>query len=666
MLTNAYINLEVREIEEHFVAEIRRAGGALPAYEGEERAAPRSRPQNMPTRHHPRCPPRYTTHPKQQALNMHLITTRAALAEYLALVNDGMCALDFETTSLRPADGKVRLVSLYNGQHGALVDFDPIPGGFRACASMFEKGQWIVFNAGFELRWFIDAGAPEVACRDVGYLRRAIMGGGQFALKQLISWDLGREMDKTEQASDWSNPDLTDRQLEYAYNDALETWDLYLHWYDRADQDHLRAWQMFDDMVPAVIEMEEAGMLLDTHRHERLVGQWARIQHMQVAEISETVGAEDVANIRSDAQWSDYFGRILPDHVVESWPRTEKTGQLSMQGEVLRSVAAQFEVSHPGNPLTSLLDALAAYKKVTKYISSFGDSLLQQACVSPDKRVRARFNIAAARTGRFSCSGPNLQQIPRDNELLGEATSVRSSFVAAEGNRLVSFDYSGIELRVLALLAGDEQLLADMVEGDVHSEVAAVIAGHPIDKTTPDGKQARTAAKGVSFGIIYGSGASGLAVNMRTSVEKAEEYIAFWADRYSNAFDYRNKMMAEASRTRYIRCVDGGTIYMGKKPELPQCANYPVQRAALSVMARALTRHKDTLDEVRSRGDHTRTKMISTIHDAIIDETLLADAGSCLSLMEQDMTDAYLDIFPAAPTERLVEGGVGTSWANLA
>ena len=596
---------------------------------------------------------------------MNLITTRQDLAEYLDLVNDGMCALDFETTSLRPEDGKVRLVSLYNGQHGALVDFDPIPGGFRACASMFEPGEWVVFNAGFELRWFIDAGSPDVACRDVGYLRRAIIGGGQFALKQLIAWDLGREMDKTEQASNWSDPDLTDSQLEYAYNDAVETWDLFQHWYDRADQDHLRAWQMFDDMVPPVVEMEEAGMLLDTHRHDRLIGEWTRIQHMKVAEIAETVGPDDVANIRSDAQWSDYFCQILPDHVIESWPRTEKTGQLSMKGEVLRSVAAQFEVGHPGNPLTSLLDALAAFKKVSKYISSFGDSLLQKAYASPDQRVRARFNIAAAKTGRFSCSGPNLQQVPRDNELLGEATSVRSSFVAAKGHRLVSFDYSGIELRVLALLAGDDQLLEDMVEGDVHAEVAAVIAGCPIDKATPEGKKARTAAKGVSFGIIYGSGASGLAVNMRTSVERAEEYIAFWADRYTNAFDYRNRMMSEASRTRYIRCVDGGTIYMGKKPELPQCANYPVQRAALSVMARALIRHKNTLDHARLCGQQTHTKIISTIHDAIIDETLLADAGSCLSLMEQDMTDAYLDIFPAAPTARLVEGGVGTSWANL-
>lgn len=596
---------------------------------------------------------------------MNLITTKTALADYLLRVNDGMCALDFETTSLRPEDGKVRLVSLYNGVHGALVDFDPIPGGFAACASMFEQGQWIVFNAGFELRWFIAAGSPGVVCKDVGNLRRALLGGGQYSLKYLIHRDLGREMDKGEQASNWSDPDLTANQLEYAYNDAIVTWDLLQHWYSKSDQDHLLAWQMFDDMVPAVIEMEEAGMLLDTHRHDQLIGAWARIQHTKISEITEFVTADNVANIRSDAQWSDYFGQLLPDHVVQSWPRTEKSGQLSMKGEVLRSVGAQFEVSHPGNPLTAVLDALAAFKKVSKYLSSFGEGLLQKSHASPDKRVRARYNIAAAKTGRFSCSNPNLQQIPRDNELLGEATSVRASFVAAAGHRLVSYDYSGIELRVLALLSQDDQLLTDMVEGDVHSEVAAVIAGHPIDKSTPEGKKARTAAKGVSFGIIYGSGASGLAVNMRTTVEQADEYIDFWATRYSRAFAYRHLMMDEATKTRRIRCVDGGTIHMGKNPELPQCANYPVQRAALSVMARALIRHKNTLDACRLRGEHAHTKMISTIHDAIIDETPLADASSCLSLMEQDMTAAYLDIFPAAPTARLVEGGIGTRWSDL-
>jgi len=152
---------------------------------------------------------------------------------------------------------------------------------------------------------------------------------------------------------------------------------------------------------------------------------------------------------------------------------------------------------------------------------------------------------------------------------------------------------------------------------------------------------------------------------MRTSSNKAQKYIDFWSDRYSNAFRYRHRMMDEASNTRYIRCVDGGTLYMGRRPDLPKCANYPVQRAALSVMAKAISRHKRSLDELRAAGQHRHTKILSTIHDALIDEAAKADADECLRVMENDMTQGYLDVFPGAPTERLVEGGIGSNWGNL-
>jgi DNA polymerase I len=596
--------------------------------------------------------------------NFTLVSSKAVLAAAIKKLGTGPASLDFETTSLRPESGRVRLVQLYNGKDGYVVDFDRIEGGFKACAKMFAKGEWIVFNSGFELRWFIAAGAPKTRCRDVAFLRCAILGGGRTSLKQVVAWDLEREMDKTEQASDWSG-ELTPAQLTYAFRDAVDTWDLYRHWLDKSDAAHLAAWQLFDDMVPAVIEMEEAGMLLDIPRHKQLDASWQLVQAEKVAGVRKIVTDKDVANINSNAQWSDFFARILDDKTLSSWPKTEKSGQLQTTGEVLRSIAAQFEQANGDNPMTALLDTLADYKKIEKYISSFGETLATKATLSPDKRVHARFNIAAARTGRFSCSGPNLQQVPRDNELLGEATSVRTSFIAPRGSRLVSLDYSGIELRVLALLSGDEQLLHDVVHGDVHAEVAAVVAGHPIDKTTPEGKAARSKAKGVSFGIIYGSAAGGLSVTMRTSIERAQGYIDFWSRRYANAFDYRNKMMDEARRTRYIRVIDGGTIYMGKNPETPKCANYPVQRAALSVMARAITRHKASLDKERRAGRQRATLMLSTIHDALIDEATTRDAKACLRLMERDMRLGYLDVFPDGPVEGLVEGGIGQNWGKL-
>jgi len=593
------------------------------------------------------------------------VSTLEGLVKILDIVGETDCALDFETTSLRPQDGRVRLVSLCNKKVKAVVDFDQIKGGFKAVAKLFDKGQWVVFNAGFELRWFIDAGCPNTACLDVGYLRRAILGGGSFRLLDMVAWDLGETMSKEQQLSNWSAKLLSREQLDYAFLDAYKTFQLWQHWHSRAASHHWGGFYMLNEMVPAVIEMEDSGMKLDVKRHRELCLRWEKVQRQKYEEVRDIVSASDVANIQSDSQWSDFLGSFLPDALLLNWPRTEKTGQLKMSTDVLRQVAAHVEASTGENPLSNLLDALADYKKITKYLSSFGETLITKAELSKDKRVRARFNIGAAKTCRFSSSNPNLQQIPRDNELMGEVTSVRKSFTADLGRKLVSLDYSGIELRVLALLAEDDQLLEDVVFGDVHAEVASVVAGKKINPKSKEGKTARSKAKGVSFGIIYGSGAGGLSTTMRTTVENAQRYIDFWADRYKNAFNYRHEIMTEATRTKYIRVIDGGTIYMGKKPELPRCANYPVQRAALAVMARAIVRHKVTLDKERAAGRHRMTRMLSTIHDALIDEASSRNAADCLRLMEKDMVAAYLDYFPNAPTENLVEGGIGKDWGTL-
>jgi DNA polymerase-1 len=333
-----------------------------------------------------------------------------------------------------------------------------------------------------------------------------------------------------------------------------------------------------------------------------------------------------------------------------------------MTGETLKMLAGMF----PGTPLEEAFDALSDYKKISKYLSSFGETLITKANLSPDGRVRARFNIGAAKTLRFSSSGPNVQQIPRDkDDFFGETLSIRQSFVAGMGRRIVALDYSGIELRVLGLLAGDDQLIEDAVQGRIHDKVAEYMAGRPVDKRVPADNEIRTKAKGVSFGTVYGSGAAGLASTLRRSVDEAQDLLDFWAGRYPKAFNLRHDKLTEAERTRYIRMVDGGTVYMGKKPELPKCANYPVQRAAWSIMARAIKRHHDTLQGERAAGRQRMTRMIGTIHDELLDEASSRDADACYALLERDMTDAYLDIFPGAPTENLVEGGIGKTWGDV-
>jgi len=191
------------------------------------------------------------------------------------------------------------------------------------------------------------------------------------------------------------------------------------------------------------------------------------------------------------------------------------------------------------------------------------------------------------------------------------------------------------------------------------------MAGYKIDKKTPEGKDIRSKAKGVSFGIIYGSGAMGLSGTLRTSITRAQELIDFWADRYPRAFNLRNTMMQHALGDGFLPVIDGGTIYLGKNPDLPKCANYPVQRAALSVMARAIIRHRERLEGAAARGRHMGTRMAATIHDALIDEAYIDDAPEALQWMKEDMVAGYLDIFPGAPTDALVEGGTGPSWGEL-
>jgi DNA polymerase I len=598
-------------------------------------------------------------------MQYEMITTEAALNALLDQIGDGIAALDFETTGLRPDESQVRLAQIYNDDVWAVVDFWALEGGaFAPYADWFSDATWVAFNAGFEYQWFDAADAPQVRVIDVAHARRARMGGDQLSLAKILKADLGHDMPKDQQVSNWAAPVLTQEQLQYAADDALWTWRLWQHWQAKLDE-HPPARQaqaMLDALIVPVHEMKQTGLLLDQARHRDLVRLWEDKHVKYEAHLRSYVSEEEVANMRSRTQWSDYFSSILPDEYLDLWPRTEKTGQLEISTGACKQMAT---VAGGEGPLAEVLFGIADLTTINQYLSNFGDKLINMAQASPDGRLHPSYNIARAVTGRFSSSAPNAQQFPRDRELLGDFTSVRLSFIAPPRKQLVSLDYSGIELKVLALLAEDDQLLYDCVHGDLHSEVASYMVGHKIDKKTPEGKEARSKAKGVSFGIIYGSGALGLSGTLRTSLSRAQDLIDFWASRYPKAFNLRHTMMSHALVDGFLPMVDGGTIWLGKKPDLPKCANYPVQRAALSVMARAIIRHHARLEEAASRGRHLGTRMVASIHDALIDEAMTEDAPEALQWMKQDMVAGYLDIFPNAPTDKLVEGGIGPSWGEL-
>jgi DNA polymerase-1 len=586
-----------------------------------------------------------------------MIRTAEELEDVLDVVGTNAAALDFEGWNI------VRLAQICNDAGWWVIDFGPADDNwFGEVAHWFEDGKWIVFNSGHEKRYFAKYDSYPT-CWDVGYLRRAIEGGGHMSLKRLVGWELGIEMDKTEQASAWDDGDLTQSQLDYAAGDALYTWDAWRKLIDRADADHMRAFNLLDGMADGVIEMEEAGLLLDPVYHKTLIVHWQKLSDERTAQIRELVTEDEVPNLNSGKQLSEFYSRLLPDEVLETWPKTEKTGLLSTANKDLMNLAGIYG----GTPLGDSFRLMAERSTLQKYLSSFGETLLAAAKRSKDGRVRCRYNIAAAITCRFSSSGPNLQQVPRDRDFFGQRMSIRKGFIAAEGNLLVSYDYSGVEMRVMGLLSEDELLIHDVVFGDVHSEAASLAAGRKVDpKLNKGDKELRQGGKPINFGIIYGTTALGLSGRQGWTFDFADNVIQKWGARYPNAYNMRNIVQTEAKADGYIRMVDGGTIYMGKqRPSLTRCANYPVQRAALSVMARAIIRHKDSLDDLRDLHPDATIMMCSTIHDALIDECSADIAPLVMATMKRDMEMGFLDVFPDRSIERLVEGGMGPNWGEL-
>lgn len=256
----------------------------------------------------------------------------------------------------------------------------------------------------------------------------------------------------------------------------------------------------------------------------------------------------------------------------------------------------------------------------------------------------------------------NAQNYPR-------APMVRKSFVAKKRTKLVMADYSGIEIRVLAELSNDKQLLHDCIYGDVHSEGAVVIYGldredffAAIEKKDPRAKGLRSNAKGFTFQLLYGAGATALAVTLRCSIAEAGEFIKRWASRYPRAYGYRTVIFDEMNRTGFIPVVSGRTIYVKKKDRtMPVAANYGVQGAAGDCMYRAIYRtHRLLVTE------QVDCLMAATVHDELLlscndDEAECLAAKRCL---ERGMTQGYLDVFPNANVDNLIEAIIGDSWAD--
>lgn len=355
------------------------------------------------------------------------------------------------------------------------------------------------------------------------------------------------------------------------------------------------------------------------------------------AQIIEEVGYE--FNINSPKQLGEaLFGKLGLPHGKKT-----KTGY-STNVDVLEKL----RYDHP------VVERVLRYRTLTKLKSTYCDGLLK--VIGEDGRIHSSFNQTETRTGRISSTEPNLQNIPVRTELGRE---LRRFFAARPGWVLVDADYSQIELRVLAHVANDQNMIQAFLNNeDIHRATAAQVFHQPPKMVTP---LMRSRAKAVNFGIVYGIGAFSLSQDIGVSRKEAGDYINAYLEHYSGVRDYMEKVVAEAKDKGYSETIFGRRRYL---PELSSsnfnmrafgervARNMPIQGAAADIIKLAMIRVENRLEK-----EKLRARLILQVHDELIVEAPEEEAQQVAALLKEEMESAVQLSVPM-----IADANIGKTW----
>lgn len=388
-------------------------------------------------------------------------------------------------------------------------------------------------------------------------------------------------------------------------------------------------------LVEVLTEMERVGIKLDVHTVYAIAGKVDQQAGELQKEIHELAGEE--FTIGSPQQLS----AILFEKLGLSKKRRGKTG-FSTDARVLASIRDE----HP------IIEKIERWRELTKLKSTYLDALPQ--LLDDRSRLHTTFNQAATTTGRLSSTDPNLQNIPIRTELGRE---IRACFIADDGMKLVSADYSQVELRILAHISGEDALREIFARGgDVHSETAATIFGvapGEIDQGM------RSKAKMVNFGIVYGLSAFGMADRLNIPQEEAAEFIERYLGRFPKVKEFIDNTIGQATADGFVTTLLGrirkipelrSSQYMTRQLGERLAVNTVIQGTAADIIKIAMVRAYKALEG-------SRTELVLQIHDELLFEAPDDEAGEVAEIVEREMAGAF-EMDPALA----VDVGVGVNW----
>ncbi len=601
----------------------------------------------------------------EKIANYKLITTEEGLKECIEeLQKESEIVIDTETSSLNVFEAKLVGVSLCSKKNYAYyisisnpnsqfakkgISIDVFKRYFEKLNTLDKKfiGQNIKFDYKILKKFNIEIKNLYFDTMIASYILNP--GIRQHNLDDLAMEYLGYKTIKYEEVVGDGKKQKTFDQIDpenvyiYSCEDADITYQLYLILKEKLEEKNLlkNLHTLECPLVKVLSEMELNGVKIDLKYFEKLSIEYDKRIHQLVKNIYQEAGGEFNINSTKELQF------LLFEKIRLPIQKKTKTGYSTDQN-VLESLRGL----HP------IVESLLEYRKLMKLKNTYIDVLPR--LVEPSTgRIHTSFSQTITSTGRLSSNSPNLQNIPIKDE---EGRAIRKGFIAEKGYKLISVDYSQIELRILAHYSKDEKLInAFLQDEDIHTNTAVNLFQVPKEKVT---LEMRNKAKIVNFSIIYGATPYGLSLNLGIEPKEAKEYIERFLTTFQGVKHYIDSIISFAEKNGYVETISGRRRYIpdikSTNKNIRESAqriaiNTPIQGTSADIIKKAMI---DIYKEIQSK--NLKTKMILQVHDELIFEAPIEEIELMIHIARERMENAIPLSVPLK-----VDVGIGKNWAEV-
>ena len=399
-------------------------------------------------------------------------------------------------------------------------------------------------------------------------------------------------------------------------------------------------------LINVIANMEKEGILIDKGTLKSLSIEFQDKLTLIQKKIYELCGEE--FNIASPKQ----LGEILFEKLNLPQDKKSKTGNYSTSISVLEGLSTKgFEIA----------DLIIEWRTISKLKSTYTDAL-QESINKQTKRVHTSYSMASASTGRLASTNPNLQNIPIRTS---DGRRIREAFIARDGYKLISADYSQIELRLMAHAANETEMIKAFNENvDIHSQTASKVFGIPIEDLD---SETRRSAKAINFGIIYGISSFGLSKQLSCSQSEAKNFIESYFDQFPKIKSYMDAMIENAKMNGYVETFFGRRIpiksinsknFQERSFAERQSINAPIQGSAADIIKRAMIKIHNVFQE-----KNIESKMLLQVHDELVFECPKDEINTVSNLIKKEMEQANLPLFPLN-IPIVVDFGEADNWSE--